>query len=306
VPKTKLLYVSNTGSVVFLHTGEKQYYFQVAGRWFRAKKLSGPWSPATQDLPQDFLRIPEDHPLAAVRASVPGTEEARDAVLLASVPTKAEVKVGQAPPVSVAYEGAPKFEAITNTTVSYAVNTPNDVFVVEGQYYWVYQGVWYCSTAAAGPWAVCTAVPSQIYQIPASHPKHNVTYVYVYESKPDVVTVGYTSGYQGEYVAAGVLMFGAGILVGAALADHDHYHHYGWPPPPCYYSYGSAVHYSYHHGGYYGAAHAYGPYGSVGAWAGYNPATGTYARGGYASGPYGAAGWGAAYNPYTGGRAVAG
>ena len=168
------------------------------------------------------------------------------------------------------------------------------------------QGVWYCSASAQGPWIVCTAVPTQIYQIPASHPKYNVTYVHVYNSTPQTVTVGYTSGYQGEYVAAGVLMFGAGIALGAALANNNDYYRYGWPPPPAYYSYGSAVHYNYQHGGYYGSAHAYGPYGSAGAWAGYNPATGTYSRGGYASGPYASAGWGAAYNPYTGGRAVAG
>lgn len=309
VPGTKLMALSNSASVVFLHTAEKQYYFLVAGRWFRAPKLLGPWSPATQDLPQDFRRIPANHPLTPVRASVPGTEEARDAILLASVPTQTEVKVGQAAPTTVAYQGTPKLQAIPNTTVRYAVNTPHDVFVVENRYYWVYQGVWYCSAAAAGPWTVCSAVPTQIYQIPASHPKHNVTYVYVYDATPDTVVVGYTAGYQGEYVAAGVLMFGAGVVLGAALADnHPYYYygHYGWPPPPAYYAYGSAVYYSGHYGGYYGTAHAYGPYGSAGAWAGYNPATGTYARGGYASGPYASAGWGAAYNPYTGSSAVAG
>src|SRR5262249_6799757 len=121
VPGTKLLYVSNTASVLFLHTGEKQYYFLVAGRWFRAQQLAGPWAAASTDLPEDFRRIPDGHPLAPVRASVPGTEEARDAVLLASVPTKSRVQVGQAPSASVAYEGTPKFEAISNTEVSYAV-----------------------------------------------------------------------------------------------------------------------------------------------------------------------------------------
>src|SRR5262245_55244758 len=70
VPGTKLLYVSNTASVLFLHTGEKQYYFLVAGRWFRAQQLAGPWAAASTDLPEDFRRIPENHPLAPVRASV--------------------------------------------------------------------------------------------------------------------------------------------------------------------------------------------------------------------------------------------
>src|SRR5438552_11729293 len=112
VPGTKLLYVSNTASVLFFHSAERQFYYLVAGRWFRAGKVTGPWSPATRDLPPDFQRIPLDHPRAPVRDSVPGTEEAKDAILLASVPRRSEVKVGQAPPVTVAYEGASKVEAI--------------------------------------------------------------------------------------------------------------------------------------------------------------------------------------------------
>jgi hypothetical protein len=301
---TKLLYVTNTASVVFFHSAEQQFYYLVAGRWFRARTLGGPWAAATKDLPADFRQIPLDHPMAAVRASVPGTEEAKDAILLASIPQRVEIKVGQAPSVAVVYEGVPKLEPIPATTVTYVVNTPYDVFAVDGHYYWAYQGVWYCGSAANGPWAVCTAVPSGLYQIPVSHPKHYVTYVTVYQSTPDVVVVQSTAGYQGQYVAAGVVMFGAGMLVGAALASDNHYYYYGWPPPPAHYSYGTSAYYSYRAGGYYSSAYAYGPYGSAGAWAGYNPATGTYARGGYASGPYGSAGWAAAYNPYTGGAAA--
>jgi len=42
IPPTRLMQVSNTESVLFLHSGEKQYYYLVAGRWFRAKSLDGP------------------------------------------------------------------------------------------------------------------------------------------------------------------------------------------------------------------------------------------------------------------------
>jgi hypothetical protein len=290
--------------VLILHAAERKHYYLVAGRWFRASQLAGPWSAATENLPADFLNIPEDHALAPIRASVPGTAEANDAILLASVPATTQVSIGQSPPVQVPYEDAPKFKPVSSTSVQYAVNTPNDVFMVDGRYYWVYQGIWYCGGSPQGAWSVCTSVPPQIYQIPPSHPKHSVTYVHVYESTPTTVTTGYTSGYKGEYVAAGVLLFGVGMLVGAALEDDDDHYHYGWPPPPALYPYGGARHYSYAYGGYYSAAHAYGPYGSAGAWRGYNPSTGTYARGGYASGPYGSAGWGAAYNPYTGGAAA--
>jgi hypothetical protein len=44
IPPTRLMQVSNTESVLFLHPGEKQYYYLAAGRWFRAKSLDGPWT----------------------------------------------------------------------------------------------------------------------------------------------------------------------------------------------------------------------------------------------------------------------
>ena len=50
------------GTVEFLlatdgpHAGE--FYFLVAGRWFRSPGLEGPWTFATPSLPDDFARIP--------------------------------------------------------------------------------------------------------------------------------------------------------------------------------------------------------------------------------------------------------
>ena len=54
-------------------------------------RLEGPWLAATLDLPKDFAKIPRDHSQADVLASVPGTQEATDAVLLAQVPRRATV-----------------------------------------------------------------------------------------------------------------------------------------------------------------------------------------------------------------------
>ncbi|HOB98666.1 MAG TPA: hypothetical protein PKM43_07965 [Verrucomicrobiota bacterium] len=303
---TSLLLVANTESIAFLNSGEARFYFLVAGRWFRATSLQGPWSAASRDLPADFARIPDNDPVAFVKASVPGTREAKDAVLLASIPSTTTVPIA---PVTetVTYTGAPQFVTIPSTTVQYAVNTPNQVFLVNGGYYWCYGGVWYSSASATGPWSFCTSVPAAIYTIPPSNPNHNVTYVVVQSSTPTTVVYSQTSGYSGEYVAAtGVLMFGMGMLAGAAITD-DYHHHYYYPPP-YHYSYGCGAVYHYGHGGYYASAHVYGPYGGAGRTASYNPYTGTYARSSYAYGPYGSAARGAAYNPYTGtsaaGRAV--
>jgi hypothetical protein len=305
----KLLRVANTDSVLFLHSGEKQYYFLVAGRWFRAPSLDGPWSAASRDLPADFAQIPDSDPAAFVKASVPGTREAQDAVLLASIPATTEVEMSGTTTVQVVYEGQPVFKPIESTTVQYAVNTPYSVFLVSGSYYCCDAGIWFVSTTPAGPWGFCTTVPPAIYAIPASNPMHNVTYVVVQSSTPTTVVYSQTSGYSGEYVAAtGVLMFGAGMLLGAALAhDHDDHYYGHYPPYPAHYSYGCGAVYHHGHGGYYyrGGA-AYGPYGGAGYATAYNPATGTYARGASAYGPRGSASVKTAYNPYTGAYARTG
>jgi len=299
---TKLLRVTNTDSVLFLHTGQKTFYLLVAGRWFRASQLSGPWAAASKDLPADFAHIPSDDPAAFVKASVPGTREAKDAVLLASVPMTTVVNVGS-PTVQVTYSGAPQFQPIQDTTVQYAVNSPYTVFLVDGGYYCCDQGVWFYGVAADGPWTLCPSVPPAIYSIPPSSPLHNVTYVTVQDASSMVVTYAQTAGYSGEYVApTGTLMFGAGMPVGAADAstNGDYY-----PSCPAYYSYGSDAAYNYAYGGYYAAALAYGPYGGAYKTAAYNSATGSYSRSAAAYGAYGSASVKQAYNPYTGAYAQA-
>ena len=298
---TRLLHVNNTSSLLFLNTGDGKLYFLVAGRWFRGGSLNGPWTAASADLPPDFAQIPDNDPMAFVKANVPGTRQAQDAVLLASIPTTTTVGITNVT-FNVTYAGAPQFVAIPSTTVQYAVNTPNQVFLVSGGYYCCSQGMWFCGASAAGPWSFCTSVPAAIYTIPPSNPNYNVTYVVVQSATPTTVVYSSTSGYSGQYVAAtGVLMFGAGIMVGAAIANNNHYY---YPPYACHYSYGCSATYHYGYGGYYGASTtAYGPYGSATKSAAYNPYTGTSAASRSVNTAYGSASQSAAYNPYTGARA---
>ena len=296
---TSLMTVANSDSDLFYHTGDKHYYFLAAGRWFKSVSVSGPWVAASASLPADFRQIPEDSDEADVLASVPGTPDATEAVILASIPQKATVSRSDVT-LNVVYDGKPDFRLIESTTVRSAHNTPYNVFLVDGGYYCCHNAVWFVAPAATGPWIVCDNVPKAIYTIPATSPMHHVTYVTVYDSTPTTVVTGYTAGYSGSTVAAtGVVMFGLGVLIGAAIADDDdccwsyRYH-------PCYFSYGCGSVYLGHAGGYVCGVRHYGPYGGAGRWAAYNPATGVYSRGAYAYGPNGAAGYRAAYNPSTG------
>jgi hypothetical protein len=298
VAGTHLMWVSNTECDLFFDTETRQFFFLTSGRWFRTAQLnSNQWTVATNSLPEDFKKIPQNHPRSHVLAAIPGTRQAQDAVINASIPQVGTVN-RKSISADVKYVGEPKFEPIDGTPVSYASNTPNDVFQVEGKYYLCLDGVWFVSTTAKGPWEVADSVPKAIYNIPPSSPKYNVTYVTVYNSTPETVTYGYTSGYTGMYVGFGVAMWGTGYY-------YPPYYAYGYYPYPVYwaypyYTYGASAWYNPATGAYGRGSAVYGPYGGYARGAAYNPATGAYSWGRSAWGPYGAAASGGFYNPKTG------
>ena len=305
IPGTALSWVTNSESDLFFYSPTSQWYFLVSGRWFSASSMSGPWTYATPNLPADFSNIPADSPRAAVLSSVPGTPQANEAVAQAQMPHKADVDIATTT-VNVTYGGPPQFSPIQGTSMQYATNTSYEVIQASGNYYVCSNGVWFVSSSPNGPFAVATMVPQVIYTIPPSSPMYNVTYVQIYESTPTTVVVGYTSGYNGAYVAAGVVMLGVGMAL--AYSYHPYYPPgFGYPvyyhPPYPYTGYGYHAAYNPYTGAYAHGYSAYGPYGGASAGAGYNPSTGTYARGASATGPYGSAAAAQAYNPRTGASA---
>jgi hypothetical protein len=223
---THLLYVANTENDVFLDDTQREYYVLLSGRWFSSKAFGGPWAYAGNSLPSDFSKIPSDSPKARVLASVPGTVEASDAVMLAQVPrlrfvnkAEAEAKVNQH---GVHYSGPPEFKPVENTSLQYAVNTQDKVIRDGDLYYLCFQGVWFMSTAPNGPWKTADSVPGEIDTIPPRSPVYNVTYVT--QTNPTVTTIesSTTAGYFG--------MFAVGMTAGLAIAYGT-----GWYYPPYYY-----------------------------------------------------------------------
>lgn len=307
IPGTQLSYATNTSSYLFLHKATNQYYYLTGGRWFRSNSLQGPWSFATTDLPVDFAKIPLSSPASVIRASVPGTDEAKDAVLLAQVPTRMTVNPATAAAnVKVVYGGEPRFEPISGTTLYYAANTQDKVIKVGDVYYLCLQGVWFLSTSPQGPWTVASSVPQVIYTIPPSSPVYNVTYVTQTTVAGGSVQCSYTAGYMGAFIV--------GVGVGAIIANGSgHYYPpyiyhppYGYPqyyPPP--HTYGAyRTHYNPATGTHGVSRTVSGPYGTATRGAAYNPYTGTSARGATAATPYGSRSAAQAYNPYTGASAA--
>jgi hypothetical protein len=296
VQGTELLWVSNTESDVFRMGKAGSVYYLVAGRWFSAPDFTGPWTFATPSLPEDFKKIPLEHARSRVLASVPGTDQAAEAVLLAQVPQTARVKKKELKAPEVAFQGDPQFTPIEKTTVQRAVNTDKDVFKVGDSYYMCYQGVWFVGKGASGPWEVASSVPEQIYQIPVSSPAHHVTYVTVEDDDDEWVTYAAAAGYTGMMVAWGCTVWGSGYYYPPYIGWGGYYPYY-YPHFP---TYGYSAWYNPWTGAYGRSAAVYGPYGGAGVGARYNPRTGTYARGAAAWGPYGARGVAQAYNPRTG------
>ncbi len=296
VSGTRLLWVSNTESDVFRLGKNGPVYYLVSGRWFSAPDFTGPWTFATPSLPDDFKKIPRSHERSRVLASVPGTDEAVEAVLLAQIPQTARVTKKQVNAPDVQYQGDPQFQPIEQTTVSRAVNTDKDIIKVGDLYYMCFQGVWFMARGPGGPWEVTGSVPKEIYEIPVSSPAHNVTYVTVVEDHDDDVVFAATAAYTGMMIAWGCAVWGTGWY-------YPPYVYYGGFYPayfPYYPTYGYRAAYNPWTGAYSRGAFAYGPYGGAGIGARYNPRTGTYARGAAAYGPYGARGAAQAYNPRTG------
>jgi hypothetical protein len=314
IPGTSLLYVQNSGNDIFMDTANQMYYILVAGRWFNSNALqNGTWSyvPASS-LPPDFAKIPPYSPKASVLVSVPGTPQAKEALIANQIPQTAAISRSTAT-LQVTYSGLPNFQPIQDTNLKYAVNTTTPVIDVPGNtYYAVENGVWFTSSNATGPWIVATSVPSVIYTIPPSCPIHYVTYAYVYDSTPKTVYVGYTPGYYGTVVSSdNVVVYGTGWAYPPVVIANT------WVPSP--YTYGVGAAFSWSAVGGWGLGFGLGMavgaacspwWGPVGGW-GWGYAAPAWGWGGYggaaAANVYGR--WGnTAYsgtraawaNPYTG------
>ena len=207
---TELLYMSNTDSDLLLHLTDQRHFVLLSGRWYASTSLDGPWLYVSGDeLPADFAKIPEDDQMATVLFAVPGTDIARDAAMDAQIPQTAKVERDKAS-LEVEYDGTPKFEEISGTSMEYAINTATPIILVGNEYYACDEGIWFVAGSSNGPWRVATEVPEVIYTIPPESPVYYVTYVRVYDYTPEVVYVGYTAGYTGTYVYNTTIVYGTG------------------------------------------------------------------------------------------------
>ena len=149
---TQLLWVKNTAAPLLLDTGSDHYFAVISGRWFRAPTLNGPWGFAPPDqLPGDIALIPDQHALAPVRAAVPGTPQAREAVIANSVPQTATVRRSEAR-FEPTIDGEPQLRSIEGTSLLHVANSPTPIIrVAADSWYAVDRGVWFTARSPRRP-----------------------------------------------------------------------------------------------------------------------------------------------------------
>lgn len=232
---TSLAWATNTTGDMLRDTATGNVYALVAGRWFRAASLDGPWTyVAANALPADFARIPQASLAGAVLQAVAGTPQARAAIAENAIPQTATVPRTGGPAFTASYDGAPRFEPEAGTTLARAVNAPLPIVrTADNVYYALKAGIWFTAAQANGPWSVATSVPDAIYALPPTSPIYYATFVRIYGVTPDRVFTGYTPGYLGAMVARdGTVVFGTGYRYRAWTGD-------SWYPAPATYGVGA-------------------------------------------------------------------
>ena len=226
ISDTHLLYVANTTANVFKLLKDQQIYVLLSGRWYRAPTLEGPWEfVPPYRLPSDFAEIPDNSPKENVKASVPGTSQATEALIANSIPESTKVARNtqmQDPRI----DGPPRLEPIVGTSLYYVVNSGTPIIkVAENFFYACQNGIWFTANSLNGPWRVAVSVPEVIYTIPPSSPLHHLVYVQIYYATPEYVYEGYTPGYLGTEVEGGVVVYGTGYYYTPWIGGVW----YGWP-----------------------------------------------------------------------------
>lgn len=276
-----LLEMDNTESDVLLDVPTQNYYALLSGRWFRSRKLAGSsWDYVPPDaLPASFAKISPEADIGDVRASVPGTDEAEEAVLDTQIPQTTAVRRSGAK-LEVRYDGEPRFVTIEGTRTEYALNTATSVLKIGGRYYACDNAVWYVADSPTGPWLLADSIPTDdVDQIPPSVPVYNVKYVRIYDVTPEFVTVGYTSGYLGCYPWGGTVVWGTGWYYRPWIGPG-----FWWPRP---YTWGFHAHYTPWSGWGFGVSWSYPFYDVSYGWGGW------FCPVGWAGWPaWGGGGWG--------------
>jgi hypothetical protein len=148
------------------------FYLYGGKHWYSAQSATGPYSPAGN--------IPGS--LQVVQNSVDQANSANagyvDSAGAAQDNSISNIIVSTSPAELIQTSGPASWSPIAGTNLSYASNSPNDIFQDQGsgQYYVLISGRWYNSGTLNGGWhyVASNALPPDFARIPEGSPKDNV------------------------------------------------------------------------------------------------------------------------------------
>lgn len=152
--------------------GNGYFYLYGGKHWYQAQSATGPYSPAG-NVPSNLQKVQ-----SAVDAANSSNAGYIDSTTAAQDTKISNIIVSTSPAELIQSDGAPQFSAIQGTNLSYASNSPNDIFQDQGskQYYVLISGRWYASSSLTGGWhyVASNALPADFARIPEGSPKDNV------------------------------------------------------------------------------------------------------------------------------------
>lgn len=147
------------------------FYLYGGKHWYAAPSASGPYA-YTENVPPSFERI--ENAVNSANAD-PGYSDSASAQ---NNNTVSDIIVSNSPAELIQTDGQPSFTPIQGTSLSYASNSGNDIFMDQGtqQYYVLLSGRWYKSPQINGGWqfVAANALPPDFAKIPEGSPKDNV------------------------------------------------------------------------------------------------------------------------------------
>jgi hypothetical protein len=150
---------------------DNQFYLYGGKHWYTAQEATGPYSQAG-NIPSELQQVQTAVDNAS--SSSPGYA---DSAAVAQDNVVSDIVVSTGPAELIQTNGQPTWTPIQGTSLSYAVNSSNDIFQDQGgKYYVLISGRWYTSGSLTGGWHYVAAngLPTDFAKIPQGSPKDNV------------------------------------------------------------------------------------------------------------------------------------
>jgi len=165
IEDTELQFVVNTNWDLFYHVGKKRWYVLNDSTWQYSNSLEKPRWKTTTRLPRDFSKLPDDANWARVQQYLPATSPDK-------VPSR--LFVSQRPAELILVDGEPQLERIPGTDLAFVKNTLSDLFVRNGQFYYLVSGRWFSAPQLTGPFELVQQLPESFQYIPPDHESAHV------------------------------------------------------------------------------------------------------------------------------------